>query len=158
MKGSCVQSARALGQRGVSLIEVLVTIVVLSLGLLGLAALQALGLKAGESSHYRANAAFLAQDMVDRMRANLEAARSGKYNLKMGDPAPDSDSPMENVDRKQWFAAMKRALPDADAAIEVDKLAVGDSYVVTVTVQWDDRRGERKADKTLSNFVLKSQL
>lgn len=139
-------------QRGVSLIEVLVTMVVVSLGLLGLAALQMLGLKAAESSHYRASAAFFAQDMVNRLRANAAAARAGNYNLAMTAAPPTTTTNIQDLDRKEWFEAMGRVLPAADGAIAVN------GNFVTVTVEWDDRRGDRATAATKGTFVLETDL
>src|SRR5215510_11075504 len=68
-------------QRGLSMIEVLVAIVIISLGLLGMAGLQASGLRTSQSAFYRAQAAQFANDMAERMRANLGDARN--YTLAM---------------------------------------------------------------------------
>jgi type IV pilus assembly protein PilV len=61
-------------QRGVSLIEVLVTILVMSVGLLGLAALQGLSLQAGQAAYYRTQATNLAYEVADFARLNRSAA------------------------------------------------------------------------------------
>ena len=66
---------------GFTLIEVLVTIVVLSFGLLGLAGLQLTSLKNSRSSVLRSLAMQHAYDMADRMRANLGATSAGNYNM-----------------------------------------------------------------------------
>lgn len=58
---------------GFSLIEVLVSIVVLSIGLLGTAGLMSASLKNTNTAFYRSQATFLADDIVDRLRANLTA-------------------------------------------------------------------------------------
>tara|TARA_Y100001934_G_C12174415_1_gene688262 strand:+ start:59 stop:547 length:489 start_codon:yes stop_codon:yes gene_type:complete len=55
---------------GFSLLEVLIALVVLSVGLLGLAALQANGLRGSSSAFQRNQAVLMASDMADRMRAN----------------------------------------------------------------------------------------
>ncbi len=57
-------------QTGYSLIEVLIAIVVTSIGLLGLAAMQATGLRNNHSAYQRSQATVLAYDIADRMRAN----------------------------------------------------------------------------------------
>lgn len=63
-------------QRGVSLIEILVTILVMSVGLLGLAALQGLSLQAGQAAYYRTQATNLAYEVADFARLNRSAAMS----------------------------------------------------------------------------------
>ncbi|HZE18056.1 MAG TPA: type IV pilus modification protein PilV, partial [Mycobacterium sp.] len=57
-------------QAGVGLMEVLITVLVLSIGLLGLAGLQATGLRNNHGSLLRTQATMLAADMADRIRAN----------------------------------------------------------------------------------------
>jgi type IV pilus assembly protein PilV len=56
--------------KGFTLIEVLIAMIILSFGLLGLAALQASGLKQNLSAHQRSQATTLAYDFADRLRAN----------------------------------------------------------------------------------------
>ncbi len=65
---------------GFTLVEVLVTIVVVSIGLLGLAGLQINGLRANMSSETRSKATLLASDIVERMRANLTGVDANAYN------------------------------------------------------------------------------
>jgi type IV pilus assembly protein PilV len=118
--------------RGFSLIEVLVAIAVLSIGLLGMGALQMSGLRVGQGSFYRAQAAQFAIDMADRMRANQGAARN--YGLTMADGAPTGTSVLDR-DRADWLAKL-RNLPGGDGAIAIDLV----NNLVTITVQWDDSR------------------
>jgi type IV pilus assembly protein PilV len=134
--------------RGFSLIEVLVATVVLSVGLLGLASLQVSGLRVGQSSFYRAQAAQLATDMADRLRANFGEART--CELALADAAPSSPSNTCQRDLAEWRGKL-RALPGGNGAVEVD-LA---SNLVTVTVQWDDSRGGGATDQT---FALVTRL
>ena len=68
-------------QHGFTLLEVLIAVVILSVGLLGLAALQATSLKSNHASLTRSQIAILSYDMVDRMRANMPAVRLGDYDL-----------------------------------------------------------------------------
>jgi type IV pilus assembly protein PilV len=76
---------------GFSLIEILITLVVLSIGLLGLAALHAEGLRSGRSAFLRTKAVSLASDMADRMRANRPAALAGAYVATTGDHGSNKD-------------------------------------------------------------------
>lgn len=66
--------------RGFSMIEVMVTIVVVAFGLLGLASLVMRGLQAGADSQNRTNAVKQTYDMADRMRANQPGVKAGSYN------------------------------------------------------------------------------
>jgi len=60
-------------QSGLTLIEVLITIVILAVGLLGMAAMQLNGIRSANGSNYRTLAAIFANDMAERMRANPSA-------------------------------------------------------------------------------------
>ena len=61
------------GGRGFSLVEVLVALIVLSVGMLGIASLYVDSLRAGRTALLRTQAVFLATDMADRIRANPTA-------------------------------------------------------------------------------------
>ncbi len=61
-------------QQGLSLLEVLISLVVLSVGLLGIAGMQATGLRNNHSAYTKTQASALAVDMADRIRANADAA------------------------------------------------------------------------------------
>ena len=109
-------------QRGVSLVEVLVTMVVLAFGLLGLAAFQTKAQVGSIESYQRAQAAVLLQDMQSRLSGNsLEA---GSYvtgePLGTGDDL-DTDCGLEAAgsarDKCEWSAALKGAAERRDAAL-----------------------------------------
>ncbi len=67
-------------QRGFSLIEVLVAVLILAIGLLGVASMQLTSLKVNQGAYYRSQASILANDILDRMRANREAYLNGAYD------------------------------------------------------------------------------
>ena len=67
-------------QRGMTMMEVLVSIVVLTFGLLGIAALMVVGIKSSYSSQQRSQATQLAYDMMDRVRSNNAGTNAGSYN------------------------------------------------------------------------------
>lgn len=78
------------GSRGFTLIEVLVSVVVISVGLLGVAAMQYAGLRDSNRSNERSVATMLAYDIVDRMRINPQAVYAGGYLI---DPASAPPAP-----------------------------------------------------------------
>lgn len=65
---------------GFTMLEVLIAILVIAIGLLGLAGLQAISLKQGQSAYYRSVATQLGYDMSDRMRGNLNGVLGNAYN------------------------------------------------------------------------------
>lgn len=70
----------AVFDNGFTLIEVLVTLIVLSVGLLSLAGLQVFGLRTSHSASLRTQATIQSYDIIDRMRANLRGVQAGNYN------------------------------------------------------------------------------
>ena len=69
---------------GFTLLEVMIALLVLSIGLLGIAALQANSLKVNHGAYQRSQAIFLAYDMMDRLRANRTAALAGQCDITLG--------------------------------------------------------------------------
>lgn len=64
---------------GLTMIEILVTLIILAIGLLGMAALQLTGIRSANSSTYRTQATLLADDMAERMRANITAVDGNSF-------------------------------------------------------------------------------
>lgn len=128
-------------QAGLSLIEVLVAIVIISFGLLGVAALQITGLKNNQSAFYRSTATVLAYDMLDRMRANKKALIAGSYDtggaFKDGKTAPGTASTMEEKDMEAWLTDLGNRLPASKGKIE----AAANATTLRITIQWNDARG-----------------
>jgi type IV pilus assembly protein PilV len=129
------------------MIEVLVAIVIISLGLLGMAGLQASSLRGSQSSVYRAQAVQFAADMAERMRGNLGAARN--YAIAIGDPVPSGTS-VTDLDRADWLARLA-TLPGGTGSIAIDE----PNNLVSISVQWDDSRagGSSTATYTLVTRV-----
>lgn len=125
-------------QRGVSLIEVLVSVLIFSVGLLGLAALQLNSLKANQTASVRSHATFLAYEMGDRMRAARGDAQAGFYSLAVGaglpcKPAEETCLPFQR-DLAEWRANLAQQLPNGDGGVVQN----GDQF--TVIVQWNEER------------------
>jgi type IV pilus assembly protein PilV len=66
-------------QKGFTLLEILISVLILSIGLLGLAGLQLTALRSNTSAYNRSLATTLAYDIADRMRANKVATDAGAY-------------------------------------------------------------------------------
>lgn len=128
-------------QAGVGLIEVLVAVLVLAVGMLGVAALQATALRNSQSSLERSQAVVYSYALLDAMRANQAAARGGGYDMALQCNALGGGTLALN-DRRDWLAGVKAALgDDACAAIACAAVAGSDMRDCTVTVQWNDERG-----------------
>ena len=127
--------------RGLTLVEILVALFILSIGLLGLAGLQTASLKFNTGSFYRTQATALAYGLADRMRANRAAARAGDYTVGLANPVPDCGAPvaagsLPQQDIAAWRMALACRLPLGNGSV------VRDGNEFTINVQWDDSRGE----------------
>lgn len=156
-------------QSGFTLLEVLVAVLVLSIGLLGLAGLMASSIRNNQSAYQRTQATWLAYDIADRMRANRPVALASTalgtgYNTALGSPAVCATNPalagsMAAQDLAGWKNLLACTLPAGDGAVDVDA-----NRTVTVTVQWNDSRGTGgEAGNTLQGddeqqFVIQTQL
>lgn len=67
-------------EKGSSLVEILVSLMVFSIGMLGLAALQGVSIKLGEQTRTYTSATILVADLIDRMYANPVGFKQGNYN------------------------------------------------------------------------------
>lgn len=158
-------------QRGVTLIEVLITAFVMAIGLLGMAALQLNGLNTNHDAYYRSQATLFATDLADRMRANLDAARDGAYvaDAKPDDPGYDCETSFPDAsscsgeelaasDLFYWYERLgdtATGLPLAQASITCPAPCdTGSPY--TISLAWDeDRSGDVTAvDPTLDLQVV----
>ena len=155
--------------KGTSLIEVMVTVVILAISLVGIAALQVFGVRYNHSAYLRSQSTMLAYDILDRMRANrAQAATTNVYLMNFGDsisaPATDcsnvgqSCSPFEvaQYDLSEWAAAVAAVLPDGEAQIQVQDLP--DRRVYTVSLKWRDRRDTDDNKEIITPFVYRAEL
>ncbi len=115
-------------QRGATLMEAMIAVLLMSISALGYAALQMRGLSANSSSMWRSKAALLAYEMSDRMRANLAGVGAGSYNaLTAGaaDPgcgaaASCTTAQMAALDYYQWTTAIAREIPGGVGVVCLD--------------------------------------
>lgn len=127
---------------GFTLMEVLVSVFVLAVGLLGLAALQANVVKYNHSAELRSLAVLQAEAMIDRMRVNQTGVAGGVYNNLSGIPSSPPDctsstctmSQIATRDLYDWNAENARLLPAGQGT------TVGNGSLFTVTVRWDNGR------------------
>lgn len=119
---------------GFSMIEVLVTLVILSVGLLGLAALQARALQYNQGAYLRSQANILAYDVVDRMRINRARAHLGDYNIALSSAAP-TGSTLAKIDVIGWLDLLAATLPGGDGSVDCDDEAC------EVRIVWQEADG-----------------
>ena len=145
--------------RGMTLVESLVALVVLSVGMLGIAGLMLTGISSNRSALYRTQAVNLASDMAERIRANANAriaydslAYDGAPDLQ--DCAPTANDAGSNCtvaqlaedDLARWIVSIRTALPafrGEPAQGDVQVIAAGfagqpDTY--RINVSWQEPR------------------
>lgn len=122
--------------RGVGLIEILIAVLVLAVGLLGIAMMQAMSLRNSQSALESSQATTLTYTILDAMRANRDVALIGGYDLTAFTCNPPAGGTLAGNDRRAWILSLKDALGDnACGAIKCDTKACN------ISVRWDDSRG-----------------
>jgi len=159
---------------GVTLIEVLVAILILSFGLLGSAGLQMAGLRAALAANQRTTATLLAYDIADRMRANMTGVIAGNYHgytatqdVNCLQAAGCTAQQMAQHDMWEWAQAIAAQLPSGidivcrdgtpnDGTSNVSLIAahcdsLGNQYAIKIW--WLEDRSETNPTGTLKRFT-----
>lgn len=140
-------------ETGIALIEVLVAVLVLAVGLLGMAAMQVQSSQMTNGAEQRTQAVLLTADMMDRIRANR--ANAANYNGISVDPtvttcatdyAPGAGGTVSANDAAEWSNLIVCMLPEGKGAVAVDN-ATGE---VVVTIDW------AKADADGAAVILRT--
>lgn len=125
---------------GLTLVEILVAMVVISVGLLGVAGLHAMSLRNNYDALMRSHASALASDIADRMRANRAAAldAASEYEIALTDktPALGKTPSIAAVDKYEWRTALSTQLPQGNGSVSIDPVT---RRIVTITIQWGER-------------------
>jgi type IV pilus assembly protein PilV len=135
--------------RGFTLIEALVALVVLSIGLLGVAALQLTALRNNSSASFRTQATYLAYDIADRMRANRDRALAGNYDVTYANTP--TGAALADRDVIAWKTMLTATLPSGDGSIQTN----GVDGQVVIRIQWDD---SRSGDAGTVEFVTRTRI
>jgi len=169
-------------QSGVGLIEILISVVLLSIGFLAAAKMQIEGMRNSQGAYYQSQAYFLAADIIDRMRANREGVQDGAYdNLSMASNLTDigcdsgtticSPAQIAQQDMFNWsanifplnrFTAAEEvfftpALPGAVTGTITP--VAGGNGVLQVTLTWTEIINNNTQTETMSiNFVAQQEL
>ena len=127
-------------QQGFSLIEVLIALIIMSVGMLGIAGLYVQSLQAGRTSMFRHQAVTMAGDVADRIRANPTAgiayAGLGANNNCVAAGIDCDVVGMAANDIWLWDTQSVNSLPNGDVLVLFDDTVVPPIY--TITVGWDE--------------------
>lgn len=126
-------------QQGFGLLEILISVVILSLGLLGVAALQTKSVGFNHSGELRSIAALQAYNMLDRIRTNKTGREEGLYSNITGlgtnpNCTACSSSQLAQLDQFQWNTMNATLLPQGQGTV------VQNNNAFTVTIYWDNYR------------------
>jgi type IV pilus assembly protein PilV len=135
-----MNASRSLQNRhsGFTLLEVLIALLVLSFGLLGVAALQGVGLRSSHGAYLTSQASLLAYDMADRIRANPQGLDyHGFVTTSAACPAAVA-APLAAADMAEWACAVRGLLPNGKGNIEgaLDPATGVISYMIEI--EWED--------------------
>jgi type IV pilus assembly protein PilV len=123
-------------QRGASMIELLVSLLIFAFGTLGIIGMMTRTLGYGQMSLYRSQAAALTDDILDRMRADSANARAGKWSAELDDAASSfTKTTIADQDLKEWKTQVEALLPSGQAEVVVS------SGAITITIAWNERNG-----------------
>jgi len=135
--------------QGFSMIEVLVTLLIISLALLGTAGLQAFSMRQNQGGQFRSQAVFLVADLAERIEANKRGAVNGtNYVIATSgvpnaaalppcSPGPCGDNDMAEFDMSQWQRAVAATLPRSTWT--VTRAGGPAQFTYTIQVSWEDR-------------------
>lgn len=180
-----IQSLAKTGDGGFTLVEVLVSLVVLAIGLLGLAMLQTTGLRYNTNSYSRTQATYLAYEIAERMRANVPAFQAGNYDVSNPnsiatstsyscnqpsnnnctcDTGTCSNAAMAQYDLGQWYYHLDTLLPGAKDAANLGTpqraTITRTNNIATVTIYWleQNRNGNSTGTTTPTSQSLELEI
>lgn len=138
-------------QHGFSMIEILVTLVIVATALLGTAGLQVYAMRVNQGGQFRTQAVFLASDIAERMEANKQEAINGSYALGNTTVAgtlstacltnPCNSISLAAFDLNQWGNSVASLLPQA--SWQITQTTAGNPSTYSIVVRWTDRSSDK---------------
>ena len=119
---------------GFTLLEVLIALVVLSIGLLGIAALQGVGLRSSNGAYLTSQASLLAYDLADRIRTNPNEFAT----VNLGFNCPGSTANLASADLGEWSCAVQQLLPGGSATITRTPVLLEGRTNYNIELTWRD--------------------
>lgn len=158
-------SSCAATQRGATLIEVMISVLIMAIGMLGVAAMQAAALRNSQSSLERSQAVISTYTVLDAMRANRDAAISGTYNTNGFLCTTNGSGSLAALDQATWIKSWRSQLgvdgtADAAACGSIDCV----SDICEISLRWDESRatntagGQKTQGSAAQTFSTKVQL
>jgi type IV pilus assembly protein PilV len=146
---------QSLHQRGVGLIEVLVTLLILSTSLLALGAMQTRSLQFNQGAYFRSQANIFAYDLLDRMRINL--INIDDYESELAN-VPETDepvlAPLAAADLHAWRRNISAELPNGKGGVDCDAA----TNICTLTIEWDELNSTGDEAENKTTFTYSARL
>jgi type IV pilus assembly protein PilV len=130
-------------QAGASLVEILVSVLILTLGLLGMAAMQTRALQGNLSAGQRSQATMLSHYIMDVMRVDRERARGGDYNTGTTPVCASGgfgSGTLANNTLTDWTSRVKSTIGRSDDATTCVRVTCQPDYACVVEIFWDDSK------------------
>lgn len=135
-------------ETGFTLIEVMVALLIVGVGLLGVAGMQSTAMKRTQDAYSRSQASALGSSIINSMRTNGQAVRDGDYTI--GWDATGPGGPAGN-DLTRWQNELDAALPGAQGRVTVNQAASGAINRVVVDICWQGRRASDQQNAPNNN-------
>ena len=143
-------------QKGVTFIEVLVAVVVLSVGFLATSRMQIMGMRYNQSAFMKSQAGIMATNMADRMRSNVNGVQLGLYDSVGTSSIPDEPgcissgcdaNQLADLDIRQWGLVLSNNLPEGVGAV------TNNNGLFQVDVSWNESIDETSQTQTVSIWL-----
>lgn len=134
---------------GMSLIEVMVAVLVLAVGLLGIAAMQSMALRGGQGSLESSQAVMATNSILESVRANR--AQAAAYNMGKTCNVPTGGSTLADADKRAWLTALKDQLGATDKTCgQISGCRADNLTNCKIEVFWDDTRAGGDENRSIS--------
>ena len=146
--------------RGVGLIEVMVSLVVLAVGLLGIAAMQSMALRGGQGSLESTQAVMATNSILEAIRANR--AQAAAYNMAKTCAVPTATGSAAANDKIAWVTALKTTMGsgvgDTTTCGQIANCDAANATNCRITVFWDDSRAGNDLGGTGRSLSVEAQI
>lgn len=143
-------------QKGVTFIEVLVAVVVLSVGFLATSRMQIMGMRYNQSAFMKSQAGIIASNIADRMRTNVAGVNAGLYDSINTESLPGDPGCMDNgcnsiqlaqLDIRQWGITLSDNLPDGIGKV------TNNNGLFQIDVEWSESIDSTNQNQTVSIWL-----
>ncbi len=124
-------------QQGFSLLEVIIAVLILGIGMLGIAGLHNATVRSMQSSYERSQAVILLDMLAETLRSDADNARNGVYNIECNNPVLNN-----------WNDMVRTALNNPEACVEIVWDLAQEEYILTLN--WTDDRFIAGKDSAVS--------